>query len=108
MKILTVIIINLTLLGVANAEDTKFDVDIYNKTSKNYCNDQELLKHLNMNNEQCTIYIKALVNKCKPHYEELSPILTSYENAKKNKDKIDESMKVFAECLNSEIFKTDK
>jgi len=108
MKILTVIIINLTLLGVVKAENIKFDDVMHNKMSKIYCNEHEVLKHLNMNNEQCHIYIKTLVNICKIHYEKLLPELNSYENAKKNKDKINKSMKVFANCINSEIFKTDK
>jgi len=108
MKILAVIIISLTLLGVVNAEDIKLDVDMHNKMSKIYCNEQEVLKHLNMNNEQCNIYIKTLVNECKIHYKNLLPELNSYENAKRNEDKINKSMKVFANCINSEIFKNEK
>ena len=84
---------------------------MHNKMSKIYCNEHEVLKHLSMDKEQCNIYIKTLTKKCKIHYEKLLPKLNySYENQGKDedKDKINKSMKLFGECLNSEIFKTDK
>ena len=71
MKILIVIIINLSLQGVVNAEDLKFYGDVHKRMTSLYCNEKHMLKHLNMNNEQCKVYIKNSIKKCRIHIEKL-------------------------------------
>jgi len=105
MKIIAVIIINLSLLSVVNAENTKYYDDIYKEMSSLYCNEQKVLKHLKINNEQCKIYIKKSINKCYVYIEKIPPMLSSNESANRNKDKINKSTRLFMKCLNKEVFK---
>ena len=105
MKTLIVIIINLSLLGVVNAEDLKFHEDVHKGMTSLYCNEQNVLKRLKMNNEQCKVYIINSIKMCNIHIEKIPSMYNSDESKMRNKDKIDKSIKLFMNCLNKEVFK---